>query len=233
VSAAEQAPPPPQRIPRPANARPGPRAPWASLPPGALAGIDLERVRAALAREVQPVVSVDLMPPVTPRQSAVLAPLFEEAGEARVLLTRRASTLRSHQSEVSFPGGQVDDGESLTAAALREAWEEVGIDPATVTIIGVLSPLVTFSSAALITPFVGALPGRPSVRVNAAEVARVFDVALADLLAPGVYHAERWAMGGAARDLHFFDLPGDIVWGATGRMLWELLVRVTSVASAA
>jgi 8-oxo-dGTP pyrophosphatase MutT (NUDIX family) len=170
---------------------------------------------------------VTLPAPGAPRQSAVLAAIFDETGEARILLTRRASTLRSHTSEVSFPGGRLDDGETLAEAALREAWEEVGIDPETITLVGTLSPLVTFSSAALITPFVGVLPGRPSLRVNAAEVERAFDVALADLLAPGVYHAETWELAGTARNLHFFELPGDIVWGATGRMLWELLAKVT------
>jgi len=229
VTGALPAPPPPQRIPRPPSARPGPAAPWALVPRDGRTGLVLDRVRAALT--TTPVEPPGGAPPPAlagaPRPSAVLAPLFEETGETRVLLTRRASTLRNHQSEVSFPGGRVDGGETLAEAALREAWEEVGIEPATVTLVGRLSPLMTFSSGALITPFVGVLPGRPPLRVNAAEVERAFDVALADLLAPGVYHAERWEIGGAARNLHFFDLPGDIVWGATGRMLWELLARVT------
>lgn len=162
------------------------------------------------------------------REAAVLAPLFEADGETRVVLTRRAATLRNHRSEVSFPGGRVDEGESLVGAALREAWEEIELDPAGVEIIGTLTPLTTVSSEALIHPFVGLLPGRPVVRANPAEVELVFDVALADLLADGVHHTEHWAFGGIERDLHFFDLPADIIWGATGRLLWELLVRVTA-----
>ncbi|GAC1310538.1 MAG: hypothetical protein NVSMB16_07190 [Acidimicrobiales bacterium] len=201
---------------------PGPPAPWSALPPAARSRLSLAAVRAVLAHPVD----IDRQRAVV-RESAVLAPLFDEDGEARVVLTRRASTLRSHRSEVSFPGGRVDPGETLTGAALREAWEEIALDPSTVEIIGTLTPLATMSSAALIHPFVGVLPGRPTLRANPSEVELVFDVALADLLVPGVHHTERWAIAGLSRDLHFFELPGDIVWGATGRLLWELLTRVT------
>jgi 8-oxo-dGTP pyrophosphatase MutT (NUDIX family) len=164
------------------------------------------------------------------RHSAVLAPLFEESGETRVVLTRRASTWSSHQSEVSFPGGRVDPGETLVAAALREAWEEVALDPALVEVIGELTPLSTYTSKAYVSPFVGVLASRPRLRANPTEVEVVFDVALADLLVDGVHRSEEWGFGGADRELHFFHLPGDIVWGATGRLLYELLVRVTSSA---
>jgi 8-oxo-dGTP pyrophosphatase MutT (NUDIX family) len=161
------------------------------------------------------------------RESSVLVPLFEDEGETRVVLTRRASTLRSHRSEVSFPGGGVDIGEELVAAALREAHEEIALDPASVTVIGSLGSLTTVSSAALITPWVGVLGRRPVLKANPAEVERVFDVALADLLADGVHHSERWRRNGLDIELQFFDLPGDTIWGATGRVLVELLTKVT------
>ena len=157
----------------------------------------------------------------------MLAPLFEEDGETRVVLTRRASTLRSHRSEVSFPGGRADADETLTGAACREAWEEIALDPASVEIIGTLTPITTISSQALIHPFVGVLPARPELRANPAEVELAFDVSLAQLLADGVHHSERWGIAGMRPELHFFELDTDIVWGATGRLLWELLVRVT------
>ena len=135
--------------------------------------------------------------------------------------------MRSHRSEVSFPGGRVEEEETLAGAALREAWEEIALDPATVEIIATLAPLTTISSGALIHPFVGVLSAPPVTRANPAEVELVFDVALAELLADGVHHAEHWELNGIRRDLHFFDLGTDIVWGATGRLLWELLSRVT------
>jgi len=159
----------------------------------------------------------------TPRPSAVLCPLFEEDGAARVILTRRSSALRSHTGQVSFPGGRLDEGEEPVAAALREATEEIGLDPTVCEILGELSPLVTISSGAAITPFVGALPGRPKLFPNPAEVDRVFDVALSDLVHADVYHEEVWPMPGGNRSMYVFELDGDTVWGATARMLTELL----------
>jgi len=229
VADAEPA-PPPQRIPRPPLAEPGPPPPWASLPVERRSGFTIDRVRAALTTPFDPAFRPGRPIGGQPRQSAVLAAVFDEGGETRIVLTRRASHLRNHRSEVSFPGGRVDPGETLVEAALREAWEEVGITPGSVDVIGMLSPLVTFSSGALINPFVGVLPTRPSIRVNAAEVERAFDVSLTDLLLTGVHWSERWHFGGEPRDMYFFDLPGDIVWGATARLIWELLVRVTGSA---
>jgi 8-oxo-dGTP pyrophosphatase MutT (NUDIX family) len=161
------------------------------------------------------------------RPAAVLCALFEVDGEAHVVLTRRSAHLRSHTGQVSFPGGRLEEGEAPVAAALREAAEEVGLDPAEVEILGQLSPLATFSSGAGITPFVGALPGRPVLRPNPAEVERAFDVSLAELVADGVYHVEQWDLAGVGwQQMILFDLPGDTVWGATARMLGELLELV-------
>ena len=164
------------------------------------------------------------------REAAVLVPLFEELGETRVVLTRRSSRLRSHTGEVSFPGGRLDPGEEPLAAALREANEEVGIDPGSVEIVGRLNPLSTFSSSSFITPFVGVLPGRPELRPNPHEVELAFDVALADLTEDGVFAEELWTRPDeeGERPIYFFDLPNDVVWGATARVLHELLVLVTS-----
>ena len=161
------------------------------------------------------------------RPAAVLCALFEELGEAHVLLTRRSSNLRSHTGEVSFPGGRLEDGEAPVAAALREAGEEIGVDPAQVDILGQLSPLSTYSSRATITPFVGVLPGRPRLTANPAEVERAFDVSLAELVSDEVYHTEVWDLPGVGwREMNFFELVGDTVWGATARMLVELLAML-------
>ena len=154
----------------------------------------------------------------------MLAALFEEGGETRVVLTRRAATLSSHQSEVAFPGGRVEPGEAFAAAALREAWEEVRLDPAWVRVVGELAPLSTHTLSSFVNPYVGELAGRPQLHPNPAEVELVFDVSLADLLVEGVYRAEDW---GDDQELHFFELTGDIVWGATARLLVDVLTRVT------
>jgi 8-oxo-dGTP pyrophosphatase MutT (NUDIX family) len=153
----------------------------------------------------------------------VLCAVFDEDGQAQVVLTRRSSRLRSHTHQVSFPGGRIDPGEEPLAAALREAHEEVGIDPDRVEIIGHLSPLGTVLNPAPIMPFVGVLPGRPALYPNPAEVERAFTVPLVELSDPGVFREEVWELPEGERSVMFFELVGDTVWGATARMLFELL----------
>ena len=217
---------PPQEIPRPPGSRPGGPPPWSALPMEERRGLGLERVRVAL-RTVGPSEPTELLPFAVP-PAAVLVPLFEEDGEARVILTRRSPTLRSHTHQVSFPGGRLEQDEGPVAAALREASEEVGLDPAEVEILGQLTPLATLSKGSHITPFVGVMRHRPVLHPNPHEVEHAFDIALVELLDEPVYREERWDVPGAEdRPMHFFHLPHDIVWGATARILYELLELVT------
>lgn len=174
------------------------------------------------------------------RPAAVLCLLFEDGGEANVVLTRRARHLRDHAGEVSFPGGRLNPGEAPLAAALREAGEEVGVSPGSVTVLGELTPLTTRRSPALVRCFVGCYPGPGGggFRLND-EVEKVICLPLATLAAPGVYHQELWppndeeppslAASGVLRAVPFFELDDDIVWGATGRLLVELLGVVLGV----
>ena len=98
-------------------------------------------------------------------------------------------------------------------------------------VLGQLAPLATVSSGSRITPFVGALAQRPRLSANPAEVARVFDVSLAELLTDDVYREERWDLPGQDdRPMHFFELDGETIWGATARILTELLVLVVGAA---
>jgi 8-oxo-dGTP pyrophosphatase MutT (NUDIX family) len=227
-----------QVIPRPLAAYAGGDAPWSALSRADRRGISLARVLAAVVAhhrslEGRERLSFDGFPdPGAP--AAVLVALFERTGEARVVLTRRAAHLRTHTGEVSFPGGRLDPGETPEAAARREAAEEVGLDPAEVEIVGRLTPLATFSSGTTITPVVGTLAREPHLIANPREVARAFDVSLTELAADGVFREERWIVPGRplpvaepAADgsfpVWFFELPDDTVWGATARVLVELL----------
>lgn len=220
-----------QRIPRPPSTRPGGDPPWATLPPAARARVTVDDVRAAMAtvgpaKPWPPAVPPALMP-FSGSPAAVLVPVFEEDGHARVILTRRSARLRSHTGEVSFPGGRLEPEEEPLAAALREAAEEIALDPAAVEIVGQLEPLATLSSRSGITPFVGLLPARPALNPNPHEVEHVFDVALAALLDSALYREERWdTPWGDDRPVHFFELPDDTVWGATARILHQLLELV-------
>jgi 8-oxo-dGTP pyrophosphatase MutT (NUDIX family) len=235
-------------ITRPSEVTLGAPAPWASLPVSRRAPLPLAHVLDALGRAGQrgPVpiweptsgdralVPDGPAPPGETFRSAVLVALFEEGGETRVLLTRRSAALRSHRGQVSFPGGRIDPGEDAPAAARREAFEEVGLPPGEVAVVGWLHPLFTISAGSFISPVVATLPARPTLAVSTAEVARAFDVALADLLADGVFHEERWTFppgrqspgGDGWRPVWFFEVDGETVWGATARVLVELLSLV-------
>jgi 8-oxo-dGTP pyrophosphatase MutT (NUDIX family) len=170
-------------------------------------------------------------PPPGPINAAVLAVLFEEAGEARLIFTRRSSSLRSHAGQVSFPGGRLDPGEDAPTAALREAHEEIALNPAQVSLQGWIHPVLTLVSASLIMPLVATVPSRPHVVASPAEVERVFDVPLADLAHPDNFHEERWSFPGrpvpgrpdGSFPVWFFEVEGEMIWGATARMLYELL----------
>jgi 8-oxo-dGTP pyrophosphatase MutT (NUDIX family) len=223
-----------QVIPRPLRARPGDTAPWSALVAAARRGIRLPRVREVVADHHEALTGPQRISPGgfpdTQSSSAVLVVLFEEEGEARVVLTRRAAHLRTHTGEVSFPGGRLDAGEAPEDGALREAAEEVGLDPHAVELVGRLSQLSTFSSWTTITPVVGVLESRPALRANPHEVERVFDVSLAELASEEVFREERWELGTSPPfPVWFFELPDDTIWGATARVLVELLRLVLEV----
>jgi 8-oxo-dGTP pyrophosphatase MutT (NUDIX family) len=233
-------------IPRPPLHRAGSPAPWAGVPADARGQISLDRVRAALADD--PLFRADGSGREPLRSlaghvvggspAAVLVPLFEESDEVRVILTVRSDRLRSHQGEVAFPGGRLDSGEGVVAAALREAFEEVGLDPGLVTVVGELTPMPTVSSNTVMTPVVGTLEARPRLIANPSEVERVFDVALHDLVADGAFHEEWWSVPGRPAGpgfpegefpVWFFEVAGETVWGATARTLVELLCSILGV----
>ncbi len=237
---------PPQVVPRPVDWRPGGPPPWAGLPPDRRASIGVDRVLAALEAAGQagavpqdvgkdamfeaPVVG-EMPAPLHDVNAGVLAAFFEERGEARLVLTRRSTGLRTHQGQVSFPGGRLDEGEDAVAAALREAFEEIDLDPSVVTTVGWLHPVLTMVSASFILPVLGTLEERPRLVASPSEVERIFDVSLAELADPKIFHEERWRIPGRAIagsddnsfPVWFFEVSGELIWGATARMLHELL----------
>ncbi len=169
--------------------------------------------------------------------AGVLAAAFEEQGEARLVLTRRSTGLRTHQGQVSFPGGRLEEGEDAVAAALREAFEEIDLDPCLVTTVGWLHPVLTMVSSSFILPVLGTVEDRPHLVASPNEVERIFDVSLAELADPAIFHEERWripgrVIAGSSDDsfpVWFFEVSGELIWGATARMLYELLSLVLSL----
>ncbi|PIE32993.1 MAG: coenzyme A pyrophosphatase [Ilumatobacter coccineus] len=162
------------------------------------------------------------------RASAVLVLIHNSDAGPELLLTRRADTLTHHRGEISFPGGRIDPGESSIEAALREASEEVGLDPTTITVHGRLRSFRTAGSHHDVIPHVATIDHRPTLTPYETEVARIIWVPIAELTRPDTYRSERWAIGAASYVLHFFYLDDETVWGATARILNDLLARAAS-----
>ena len=217
-----------QRIPRPAEFRVGGPAPWARLTT-ADRRLTLDQVGHRLLRTPPGADAVSLVPDSV--SAAVLVPLVELDGEAHVVFIKRPETMSTHKGEIAFPGGKLDlavDAD-LRAAALREAQEEIGLDPGGVEIVARLGGVATAASRFTITPYVGFVGDPPDHVPNPAEVERVLEVPLSELLDPSIYHEERW--DGFQRDMsvHFFELADETVWGATARILTDLLTRLVAI----
>jgi len=181
------------------------------------AGSWMAEVAGRLAAHERPPVEA----PEGRRRAAVLVPLFVREGALHVLLTRRTDTVEHHRGQISFPGG-VEEVEDATPfeTAVRETEEELGIAPGDVRRLGDLTPLVTVTDF-FVEPFVGAIPYPHALRPAEAEIAEVIDVPVAALLAPGVL--EERVLPGRFEPTPFYRHGEHVIWGATARMLKELL----------
>jgi 8-oxo-dGTP pyrophosphatase MutT (NUDIX family) len=158
--------------------------------------------------------------------SAVLVPVFEEAGQAHVVLIERSRVRGTHKGDIAFPGGVLHARETPAHAALRETQEEIGIRPSDVELVATLDEVATLT-AFLIRPYVGLLPGRPVLRVDSSEVERVLTVPLADLARPGAHWLATYGPDPANR-LHHFHIDDAVGWGTTGDLLADLLTAAVA-----
>lgn len=162
------------------------------------------------------------------RPASVLIPLIERRDGWRVILTKRASHLKHHPGQVSFPGGKVEAGETVEAAALREAEEEIGLPVASVDMIGALDLHVTVTNFR-VTPFVGVASDFTPMP-EAGEVAEVFEVPLDFLMAAENMHIQGRRWQGQHRQYYTVPYGPYYIWGATARMIKALADRVAACA---
>ncbi len=180
-------------------------------------------------REVLPHPDEEDPDPEHRRAAAVLIPLFVQGDELRVVLTKRTDHLRSHSGEVSFPGGGREPGDAtLLQTALRETNEEIGLPPDAVDVLGSLEDLPTFGSNYLIRPYVGCFQYPLEFTRDPHEVERVLTPKLELFTDPSVRRIEIRQRDGVEYQVHFFDVDGDNVWGATARMLVRLIELIES-----
>jgi 8-oxo-dGTP pyrophosphatase MutT (NUDIX family) len=157
------------------------------------------------------------------RRAAVLVPLHEKGGEPHVLLTVRPAAMRRHAGQIAFPGGAVDEGEESLAAALREAREEVGLAERDAELLGRLSEVVVLTSPFRLTPWVASVPYPYPYAAAPGEVEEILHVPLSALLDEAAYGKRRVTAYGMDLDTHSYRVGPHDVWGATARILHELL----------
>ncbi len=179
----------------------------------------IDRLRAAVHMP-------DSALPVAPaglRPASVLLLCDPTTPGVPLLFVLRSTELRHHPGQIAFPGGSVEPSDAdVVATALREASEEVGVEPGDVEVIGVLSPFNTAVSERWLTPVVGIERAPSRLRVDDIEVAEWFRIDVADLLvAP--HEVRELERDGLRRQVHFYEAQGRVIWGVTGAILHELL----------
>ena len=185
--------------------------------PPATAGYP-ERLRALLAGRRRRVCEDPAL-----RCAAVLVPLLLKDGEWHVLVTQRTNAVPHHKGQISFPGGACDKQDAdILATALREAYEEIGVPPMAVDVLGLLDDMFTISHF-VVTPVVGVIPYPYPFRMNPAEVEAMVEVPLSFLRDPAHLRTEQVEFEGKPVELLFWDYGAYTIWGATARILKGLL----------
>jgi 8-oxo-dGTP pyrophosphatase MutT (NUDIX family) len=158
------------------------------------------------------------------RRGGVLILLYPHLDQIYLPLILRPTYDGVHSGQVGFPGGRYEEGDAdLTATALREADEEIGVAADQLTVLGQLSSLYIFPSNFLVYPTVAWTPQRPAFHIDPYEVAQLLEVALLDLLNPTNRRQEEWQLRGRVANVPFFFIQDQKIWGATAMMLSELL----------
>lgn len=175
------------------------------------------QLREVLAR--RPAIEIDAP---QHRRACVLIPVIRNAGSWSILFTQRAENLAAHSGQISFPGGSVEDGETLEQAAIREAEEEVGIPPQSVELIGRLDDVITHSGF-LVAPFVGIIHEPVEYVMQESEVVEIFEVPIEALLEIGNPEVRYVPFRAKEYPAYFYHYGRYEIWGLTGRMLKAFL----------
>jgi 8-oxo-dGTP pyrophosphatase MutT (NUDIX family) len=209
-----------QVIPRPNNFRTIDHNPFLSLDTSALRSLDVVSAAVGVFRPDQTL----RQPLESARPSAVLVGLFESTNGVEAILTRRSQELTNHRGEISFPGGRLEIGETAVDAALREAHEEIGISPSDARVIGELNSMSTVVSNSHIVPIVASYASAPTFSAANSEVDRVFSVPLLELARQDTYRQEHWVFSDREFQINFFYLDDETIWGATARILFQVMM---------
>ena len=162
--------------------------------------------------------------------SAVLIPVYEKAGEYHIVFIRRTKTVKTHQGQISFPGGtrEISD-RTLLDTAIRESYEEIGLRPGDVEILGELDDEVTTTSNYIVTPFIAMIPWPYRFTMNKDEVDEIIKIPVAALLDKDCLKPDTEFLDGKKFKSYAYHYKGKVIWGATARILHKFLNIVTQI----
>jgi 8-oxo-dGTP pyrophosphatase MutT (NUDIX family) len=190
-----------------------------------LPGFDAASAHSAMSPSPRPLTR-PADKPGNPRIGAVLLVLYEKFSSPHILLIRRHEDLKYHPGQISFPGGRQENGEDLLETALRETFEEVGLQKKSLTVLGPLAPVYISPSDFIVHPFVAWHAGLPVLKREESEVAEILETPLGLLLDPAMGCTEIRIMNNRELTVPFYRLGEDKVWGATAMILSEFLQRL-------
>jgi 8-oxo-dGTP pyrophosphatase MutT (NUDIX family) len=184
----------------------------------------LDRIRETLAcRKRKEIFAPDR------KESAILVPIYIKDGELHILFTKRSFDVAHHKGQISFPGGaRSEEDNSPADTALRESWEEIGLDPEKVDMVGELDDVLTATSNYLIHPYVGMIPYPYDFTINPNEILELIHVPLRRLLDPRNCREENYEDSWGTGTAYLYKYKGKVIWGATAMILKQLLDDIKS-----
>jgi len=177
-----------------------------------------QKLKELLARRPPKHITDDKLIP-----SAVLLPIYYKEGEVHILFTRRTENVREHKRQISFPGGAHQEGESLLDTALRESAEEICLAPERVKVLGELDDALTMTTNYIVSPFVGLIPWPYDFRPDGWETDEIIEAPIPALLDEESWHHKTEVVAGKKVTGYFYHYRGDVIWGATARILAQFL----------
>lgn len=155
--------------------------------------------------------------------ASVLIPIFEKDGSSHILFTKRTDKVSHHKGQISFPGGKFDStDENLEFTALRETFEEIGVQPKDVKLIGKINNMITNTNF-IVSPYVGIIPHPYDFKVNPDEISELICVPVYHLLDKTYFRVQQREVFGKMIDIYYYDYQGHTIWGVTGKILFDFI----------